>query len=660
MISSRGLLFLFSGLLLLAGAAAAETTIYDIQLGNYPVGSTVTIEQVVVTAQGRFGFFAQEPDPHPIYGRQYSGIWIYTNSPPTAFVRGDLVNVTGVYTEYNSKSELDCTLPGTRYYEVGTAPVPEPVPVTIPEINNTGIYSEAYEGVLVRVDREDNSLWSGNFIGSYGWRLKRSQTPDQNWQHMYQYSAGADFTYDRPDSGTALTFAQGILDQFRTSYELCPRDCDGDLGMPCRPRLKGAYATSAYGFAVQFGVPLDEATAENVANYQLDSGLTIYSATLDHTFGDRRVLLTTEFMGHGEQDLVTVSGVRSADGILMSGPESAAFRTGFTPIRTIQYVADPGASDLSALVGEVVTVKARISALEGSNYYYLYDDNGQDWDGIYCRVARPVSAKVGDEVIVAGQVSEFCGQPSCPNGAMTQIVFKQGVDYFAFAGNNQTPVANALHTTDLRMRDAGRTAEKWEGCLVSLSSARLDSVAGVASPYYGEWLLFQQGYPDTSFADINELVNDSDPPTGYAACVGDIVDLTGVVEFSFSKYKVLPRTGRGLDIQVIYDNPACEPTGVTDAALSAPRALDSQPNPSNLRTTVRFELPAEQEMALEVHDAAGRLVRVLHAKGLLGAGTHQIVWDGKNDKGQPVGAGTYFARLRTAQGDVAHKIVILK
>jgi hypothetical protein len=529
--------------------------------------------------------------------------------------------------------------------------VPDPVSVTIPEVNNTGIYSEAYEGVLIRLDREDNSLWAGNFIGTYGWRLKRSQTPDQNWQHMYQYSAGADFTYDRPDSGTAITFAQGILDQFRTSYELCPRNCDEDLGMGCRPRLKGAYATNPYGFAVQFGVPLDEATAENVNNYQLDSGLTIYSASLDNS-NPRRVLLTAEFMGNGEQDLVTVSGVRSSEGMLMSGPESAAFRTGYTPIRTVQFVSDPGTTDASALLDEVVTIRGRVSGFDGLNYYYLYDDNGQDWDGIYVRVARTTGAKLGDEIVVAGQVSEYFG--------MTQLGFKQGVDYFVNLGNNQTPPVNVLHTTDLRLRDAAKSAEKWEGALVRLQSARLDSLSGVASPYFGEWLLFQQGYPDTSFMDINRLINDTDPPTGYAACVGDIVDVTGLVDYSFDKYKIYPRTGRGLDIQVIYDNPACAPAGVQDAASSNVRVLESRPNPFRPRTTIRFELPREEEVRLEVHDAAGRLVRVLHERGLLAAGAHQVVWDGRNGEGHPVGTGTYFARLRTADGEISHKLIVVK
>ena len=68
------------------------------------------------------------------------------------------------------------------------------------------------------------------------------------------------------------------------------------------------------------------------------------------------------------------------------------------------------------------------------------------------------------------------------------------------------------------------------------------------------------------------------------------------------------------------------------------------PNPFNPRTTIRFDLPAAGPVRLAVYDLAGRLVRVL-VEGERAAGSHEAVWDGRNEVGQAVASGSYFARI---------------
>lgn len=643
-------ILLLTGLLLLAGAAIAEDSIFSIQLGLVNNNTPVDVQGVVVTAVGRFGVFVQEPNPDPTYGRQYSGIWVYTNTIPTVH-RGDMVNVRGTYYEYYNFSEIDASPAyngSVTFVSVGT--VPDPVSVTIPEVNNQGTLSEPYESVLIRVDREDNTLYAGRLDTHSEWHLKRDQAVTSAYLQMDQYSAlpTGDFTYDVPDSGSLVTFAQGILVYNFNEYKLAPRNCDEDMGVPCRPKLRGAYGTAATGVAVQFGVDVDQTTSQNVANYQLGSGLMIYSAIRD-PYNHKRVFLVTDDLGNGEQETITARNVLSEQGAAMSGPETAAFRTGITPIALIQYVDDPAVSDVSTVNGEVVTIQGRVTALSGTNYYYLQDDDGGAWDGISVRVARGTTpVKVGDKLKVAGLVSEYYGQ--------TELAYKSGVDYLVNLNEVVPPTTNVLHTSDLRYRDALKSAEQWEDCLVRLESARTDSLAGVAGPYYGEWMLFQTGYPDTSKMDINALNGDK----AYAGCIGDILNVTGVVGYAFSQYQIWPRTGRGLDIEVIYDNPACAPTAVDETGLSAVRSVASAPNPFNPKTTIRFQLPSSGKVRLEIVDPSGRLVRTLVDGVTMAAGTQQSIWDGRDDAGRPAGTGTYFARLRTDEGSVSTKLVLLK
>jgi hypothetical protein len=68
------------------------------------------------------------------------------------------------------------------------------------------------------------------------------------------------------------------------------------------------------------------------------------------------------------------------------------------------------------------------------------------------------------------------------------------------------------------------------------------------------------------------------------------------------------------------------------------------PNPFNPQTTIRFELPEAGPARLSVFDVAGRLVREL-VEADLSAGSHDVVWDGRDAAGRGVSSGSYLARL---------------
>jgi flagellar hook assembly protein FlgD len=42
------------------------------------------------------------------------------------------------------------------------------------------------------------------------------------------------------------------------------------------------------------------------------------------------------------------------------------------------------------------------------------------------------------------------------------------------------------------------------------------------------------------------------------------------------------------------------------------------------------------------------------------AGTHAVVWQGKDHRGEPVSSGVYFARLTTSEGTRAVRLVLVK
>jgi hypothetical protein len=84
--------------------------------------------------------------------------------------------------------------------------------------------------------------------------------------------------------------------------------------------------------------------------------------------------------------------------------------------------------------------------------------------------------------------------------------------------------------------------------------------------------------------------------------------------------------------------------------------LRGRPNPFARATRIGFALPREQEVSLEIFDVAGRRVRTL-ASGLLAEGTHTFAWDGRDERGRPLPAGSYFCRLRVGDRVESARIV---
>jgi hypothetical protein len=80
------------------------------------------------------------------------------------------------------------------------------------------------------------------------------------------------------------------------------------------------------------------------------------------------------------------------------------------------------------------------------------------------------------------------------------------------------------------------------------------------------------------------------------------------------------------------------------------------PNPFVKQTTVRFGIPAEGRVCLEVYDVSGRIVTRL-ADRTYPAGYHKVDWA---DPGDVAGTGLYFLRLQFHGDEVTHKVVISK
>jgi hypothetical protein len=85
----------------------------------------------------------------------------------------------------------------------------------------------------------------------------------------------------------------------------------------------------------------------------------------------------------------------------------------------------------------------------------------------------------------------------------------------------------------------------------------------------------------------------------------------------------------------------------------------NEPNPFQPQTLIRFDLPRPTTLALAVYNTSGQRVRTLVA-GRRPAGTHSVVWDGKNDRGDALASGVYLLRLETPDRQETRKAILVR
>ncbi len=96
---------------------------------------------------------------------------------------------------------------------------------------------------------------------------------------------------------------------------------------------------------------------------------------------------------------------------------------------------------------------------------------------------------------------------------------------------------------------------------------------------------------------------------------------------------------------------------VPEAGLQVPRSIvleQNYPNPFNPVTTVRYGLPGDSRVTLEVFDAVGRQIAVL-VNGEVGPGYHQVAFDGKN-----LSSGVYVCRLKAGTVIQTKRLLLLR
>ena len=189
--------------------------------------------------------------------------------------------------------------------------------------------------------------------------------------------------------------------------------------------------------------------------------------------------------------------------------------------------------------------------------------------------------------------------------------------------------------------------------------AFIDSVAGLVSPSY-DWQTADITHLDIRTSNPNGIV------VGYIIAPDDSLGLLrdATLDYTSQNYdyvagqwsfgvsgdymmrlKVIPLPLVGIEEQP--GNP------INHFVLS-----QISSNPTKTDAIFEYQVPTTQEVTLRIYDASGQLVKTLLDQQAT-AGTHQVIWNRRDDRGKEVASGVYFYRLQGENQSTTKKLILV-
>jgi hypothetical protein len=199
--------------------------------------------------------------------------------------------------------------------------------------------------------------------------------------------------------------------------------------------------------------------------------------------------------------------------------------------------------------------------------------------------------------------------------------------------------------------------------LVPYSPATVDVTVSV-SGLLDAWIDFDAN----GVWDASEQIFASQPVAAGLNSLNFNVPLTGsqafntYARFRFSLVGGLAPDGLAPQGEVEDYRVIVEDDPVTDAEETTPRRYElynAVPNPFNPQTTISFALPEASHIKLTVFDVQGHVIATLLNEDR-GPGVHDIVWNGRDNRGQVMASGVYLYRIEAGSFVETKRMVLLK
>jgi hypothetical protein len=156
--------------------------------------------------------------------------------------------------------------------------------------------------------------------------------------------------------------------------------------------------------------------------------------------------------------------------------------------------------------------------------------------------------------------------------------------------------------------------------------------------------------------------------TGETAWLEDTTTATLADSITFAAMDVTQSYGRYPDggdwklLNTITRGTSNSAATAVETRLEVPMSFaleQNYPNPFNPSTCITFALPRQEQVQLTVYNAVGQRIRTL-INSQRPAGSHTVVWDGKDNQGREVASGVYFYELMTGTFSKSAKMLLVR
>lgn len=626
------------GLVLASGFAGAQTidqiqvyTVAGVPASPYNA-QTVTVQGIVVE---RLNY---STGSGYIWNAGDGGLALFGNLGETV-AYGDLVSVTGTVGTFSGEIQLN----NANYTKISSGNVPAPVTMTIGQIKAD------YENV-------------GNFTRTTGIVTSKNTAAFNKYFYMH---TGTDTIQVFIDGTTGIDIsAVDVGDTYQVTAPVVVFNTQMEL----KPVLQSLLVENPLGDTVPViqnvtcsnWVPTSSTPITVAAD--ITDNISVATATLYYrnsdgvTPGAWQTVTMTHGAGDNWSGVIPATHPQSQVNFYIRATDSAAQPTtypgnaptgfvtlavGFTSIYAMQTVHPDSLSQNNAYNGKYLNIKGVVTAAGtlqvGAASKLIVQELAKNpatrsyaFGGVLVYESQgKYPYYQGDVVELGGMGSEYFG--------LTEFLPHNGDAINLVSFGHALPEPSRAKTRALaddmtRSDGNGAMGEAWESVwMQTYSSAVMDTV-GLGQ--YKEWLISDTG------ARADSLVVDTYSALAYVPQIGDIVKVTGFMDYEFGAFKIRP-----------IDDSYVQLTGATPVDNNVP-TIDKAggfrsvaPNPFNPATTIKFVVNRADLVQLNVYNIRGEKVRTL-IQDRLPATEYSLVWDGTDDAGKSVASGSYFARLR--------------
>ncbi|MGB2697904.1 MAG: FlgD immunoglobulin-like domain containing protein, partial [Candidatus Zixiibacteriota bacterium] len=168
-----------------------------------------------------------------------------------------------------------------------------------------------------------------------------------------------------------------------------------------------------------------------------------------------------------------------------------------------------------------------------------------------------------------------------------------------------------------------------------------------------ELLLYSAIHSDQG--EINTLLNTSDNQRVELSPNQAIKLSFTALPDDYSKQRSFLLTAKGY-----YEKMETQSDQPADMARTHIPIMDQNyPNPFNLSTEIRFSLPDDAKVTLNIYNILGQNIKTLVDEEK-SSGTHTIFWDGTDKSGAEVASGIYFYQLKAGDYKELKKMLLIK